>query len=237
MKTSIQGKPSIVRAHDIWADGSCFQKVIPTQWAEGHEVMDAQYGLDTPKGDAAISHPHLERTKLWRSNSINTPDTNQRRQHQGPTRDVARWTRHIMTSLAVLAMMAVAGSAAAQKHEYPPQSAYLMARDAEVSLARSAAPAHISGRATVKVLTPNGYEVAETGDNGFVCIVMRGWADSGIYTPVAFRLLGYEARIRAPVCFTPDAVRMVLPFYDLRRSPSRIARITPPSRKRHGPRP
>jgi pimeloyl-ACP methyl ester carboxylesterase len=51
MKTSMQGKPSIVFAHGIWADGSCFQKLIPTLRAEGHDVMAAQYGLDTLRGD------------------------------------------------------------------------------------------------------------------------------------------------------------------------------------------
>jgi len=44
-------KPSIVFAHGIWADGSCFQKLIPALRAEGHDVMAAQYGLDTLKGD------------------------------------------------------------------------------------------------------------------------------------------------------------------------------------------
>ncbi|HWX35652.1 MAG TPA: alpha/beta hydrolase [Steroidobacteraceae bacterium] len=44
-------KPSIVFAHGIWADGSCFQKLIPTLRADGHKVMAAQYGLDTLKGD------------------------------------------------------------------------------------------------------------------------------------------------------------------------------------------
>ena len=44
-------KPSIVFAHGIWADGSCFQKLIPTLRVEGHQVMAAQYGLDTLKGD------------------------------------------------------------------------------------------------------------------------------------------------------------------------------------------
>ena len=44
-------KPGIVFAHGIWADGSCFQKLIPTLKAEGHDVMAAQYGLDTLKGD------------------------------------------------------------------------------------------------------------------------------------------------------------------------------------------
>ena len=46
-------KPSIVFVHGIWADGSSFSKVIPTLQAEGHEVMAAQYGLDTLAGDVA----------------------------------------------------------------------------------------------------------------------------------------------------------------------------------------
>ena len=49
-----------------------------------------------------------------------------------------------------------------------------MPRAAEVALARSAAPLHISERATIKVLTASGYEVVREGDNGFVCMVMRG---------------------------------------------------------------
>jgi hypothetical protein len=44
---SSQAKPSIVFAHGLWADGSCFGKLIPTLQAEGHEVIAAQYGLDT----------------------------------------------------------------------------------------------------------------------------------------------------------------------------------------------
>src|SRR5271168_2676346 len=46
-------KPSIVFCHGIWADGSCFSKVIPTLQAEGHQVIAAQYGLDTVAGDVA----------------------------------------------------------------------------------------------------------------------------------------------------------------------------------------
>src|SRR5271167_4428290 len=44
-------KPSIVFAHGIWADGTCFQKLIPALRAEGHGVIAVQYGLDTLKGD------------------------------------------------------------------------------------------------------------------------------------------------------------------------------------------
>jgi pimeloyl-ACP methyl ester carboxylesterase len=47
------GKASIVFAHGIWADGSCFSKLIPALQAEGHEVYASQHGLDTLEGDVA----------------------------------------------------------------------------------------------------------------------------------------------------------------------------------------
>ncbi|HET8852301.1 MAG TPA: alpha/beta hydrolase [Ktedonobacteraceae bacterium] len=46
-------KPSIVFAHGLWADGSCFSKLIPTLQAEGHEVVSTQNSLDTLEGDVA----------------------------------------------------------------------------------------------------------------------------------------------------------------------------------------
>jgi pimeloyl-ACP methyl ester carboxylesterase len=46
-------KPSIVFAHGIWADGSCFSKLIPTLQAEGHEVYASQHGLNTLENDVA----------------------------------------------------------------------------------------------------------------------------------------------------------------------------------------
>jgi hypothetical protein len=48
---SKQPKPGIVFAHGLWADGSCFQKLIPTLQADGHEVICSQHGLDSLKGD------------------------------------------------------------------------------------------------------------------------------------------------------------------------------------------
>ena len=48
-------KPSIVFCHGIWADGSCFNKVIPTLQAEGHQVIAAQYGLDSLASDVDAS--------------------------------------------------------------------------------------------------------------------------------------------------------------------------------------
>src|SRR6267378_2063113 len=56
-----QTKPSIVFCHGIWADGSCFDKVIPTVQAEGHQVIASQYGLDTLAGDVATVRRTLGR--------------------------------------------------------------------------------------------------------------------------------------------------------------------------------
>ena len=46
-----QNPLSIVFAHGLWADGSCFSKVIPALQAEGHEVVSTQNSLDTLQGD------------------------------------------------------------------------------------------------------------------------------------------------------------------------------------------
>jgi len=64
------------------------------------------------------------------------------------------------------------------KQPYPtmaPVEQYLMDRDAEIALARSAAPDAISRDASVIVLTRHGYETAVPGTNGWVCWVGRGW--------------------------------------------------------------
>ena len=54
-------KPSIVFAHGLWADGSCFSKLIPALQAEGHEVMASQHGLDSLAGDVAAVKACLAR--------------------------------------------------------------------------------------------------------------------------------------------------------------------------------
>jgi pimeloyl-ACP methyl ester carboxylesterase len=46
-------KPSIVFAHGLWADGSCFSKLIPALQAEGHQVIASQHALDSVEGDVA----------------------------------------------------------------------------------------------------------------------------------------------------------------------------------------
>src|SRR5438876_12397028 len=88
-------------------------------------------------------------------------------------------------TLTVVACATAALSAHAQEMKavkYPPLSAYMMPRDAEIALAKSAAPPDISGRATIKVLTSGGFEVADEGDNGFVCLVMRGFTGAPAFT-------------------------------------------------------
>jgi len=54
-------KLSIVFCHGIWADGSCFNKLIPTLQAEGYEVISAQYGLDSLAADVAAVKRTLSR--------------------------------------------------------------------------------------------------------------------------------------------------------------------------------
>jgi pimeloyl-ACP methyl ester carboxylesterase len=58
---SAQSKPSIVFCHGLWADGSCFSKVILTLQAEGHQVIAAQYGLNTVADDIATVKSTLGR--------------------------------------------------------------------------------------------------------------------------------------------------------------------------------
>src|SRR6201987_6345953 len=53
--------PSIVFCHGIWADGSCFSKVIPALQAEGHQCIAAQYSLNTTADDIATVQRALGR--------------------------------------------------------------------------------------------------------------------------------------------------------------------------------
>jgi len=123
--------------------------------------------------------------------------------------------RKIMARLILLLVSMQAASVRGQSPKYPPLSEYMMTPDAEVALARSAAPENISAHATVKILTASGYKVAAQGDNGFVCIVMRG-CGAPTFTPAQFRDLVYYAKLRAPICFNPIASRTVLPLQELR---------------------
>jgi hypothetical protein len=86
-----------------------------------------------------------------------------------------------------------------------------MDRDAEIALARSAAPDAISHDASVVVLTRHGYETAVQGKNGWVCMVGRGWG--AMFDHPEF----WNPKVRAAACFNPPAARSVLP-YDYKRA-------------------
>jgi hypothetical protein len=116
---------------------------------------------------------------------------------------------------AILIFTVTIPSYAQGQTQYSPLSEYLMPQDAEIALARSAAPANVSDRATIKVFTESGFEVAIEGDNGFVCMVMRAWS-APTYTPEAFRDFVYYAPLRAPICFNPIAAQTMMPYYELR---------------------
>jgi hypothetical protein len=121
--------------------------------------------------------------------------------------------RRIALLAALAALPAV--QAGAQQSKYPPLDRYLMPRAAEIALARTAAPPSVSGHATIKVLTRSGFEVAERGDNGNVCRVIRGFSAPS-FTPKPFRDLVYDPTVRAPICFTAPAAKVAMPYYELR---------------------
>jgi hypothetical protein len=78
--------------------------------------------------------------------------------------------------------------------------------NAEIALARSAAPKAISDNAEVMVLDRKGYTTAAKGTNGFVCMVLRSWT-AGIDDPDF-----WNPKIRSPICFNAPAARSYLPI-------------------------
>ena len=82
---------------------------------------------------------------------------------------------------------------------------YLMSQDAEIALARSAAPESLSKDADVLVLDRHGYRAAIKGRNGVVCVAKRSWT-AGLDDPDF-----WNPKLRAPICFNPPAARSYLP--------------------------
>ena len=91
--------------------------------------------------------------------------------------------------------------------EMAPLARYLMPHDAEIALARSAAPPSISGDATIMVLGDKGYETVVKGSGKFLCLVQRSWGapfdDAEFWNPES----------RGPVCYNAAAARSVVPAY------------------------
>lgn len=117
---------------------------------------------------------------------------------------------------ALLVVLGMAHYTMAQETNTPypkmaPIDQYLMPdRNAEIALARSAAPDSISRDATILVLTPHGYETAVQGTNGFVCMVGRAWGAAFDWTEF------WNPKIRAADCMNPQAARSILPIAYLR---------------------
>ncbi len=100
-----------------------------------------------------------------------------------------------------------------KKDPYPtmaPVEQYMMERDAEIALARSAAPVNISRDATVLVMGRRGYDTAAEGKNGFVCLVERAWMAP--FDNPEF----WNPKNRSPDCYNPPAARTVLPLIKMR---------------------
>jgi hypothetical protein len=120
-----------------------------------------------------------------------------------------------LRSFALIIMLGAAWRALAQdaKAPYPsmaPLDQYLIAdRNAEIALARSAAPESISRDAEVLVLGRHGYETAVKGKNGFVCVVERGWMGPFNGDDAANF---WNPKLRGPVCYNPPAARSILPL-------------------------
>jgi hypothetical protein len=125
------------------------------------------------------------------------------------TRNQIRIT--LLSGFALIAALIASQPVAAQdaKQPYPsmaPIEQYLLDRDAEIALARSAAPDAISHDASVIVLTRHGYETAMEGKNGWVCWVGRGWM--AMFDHPEF----WNPKVRAAECINPPAARSVLPY-------------------------
>jgi len=120
-----------------------------------------------------------------------------------------------LRSFTLIIVLGAAWQAPAQdaKAPYPsmaPFDQYLIAdRNAEIALARSAAPESISRDAEVLVLGRHGYETAVKGKNGFVCVVERGWMGPFNGEDAANF---WNPKIRGPVCYNPPAARSILPL-------------------------
>jgi len=111
------------------------------------------------------------------------------------------------------------------KSPYPsmaPLAQYFMAdRNAEIALARTAAPKSISADATVMILGSHGYQTAVQGNNGFVCVVERAWMSPFDHPEF------WNPRNRSPICYNPAAARSILP-YTFKRTEFVLAGLSKP---------
>jgi hypothetical protein len=128
-------------------------------------------------------------------------------------RAATRKTTIIMALALAISIGFRAPEAVAQSEQYSkmaPFDQYLMDRNAEILLARSAAPDSISSDATIRVLGRQGYETAVRGKNGFVCMVERSWMEP--FDAPEF----WNPKVRGAECLNAQAARSIVPIVDLR---------------------
>src|SRR5689334_14161601 len=87
-----------------------------------------------------------------------------------------------------------------------PIEQYRMDRDAEIAMARTAAPPSISRDAEILVLGQKNFETAVHGKNGFVCLVGRAFG--GPLNNPEF----WNPKNRSPICLNPPAARSLMPY-------------------------
>lgn len=117
-----------------------------------------------------------------------------------------RWQRIVVGVLGMVVLpLLVWSQGAAPYKSMAPVEQYRMQRDAELEMARSAAPESISRNAEILVLGAKAYETAAKGTNGFVCMVQRSWA-AGL-DDVDF----WNPKLRGPICMNAAAAHSILP--------------------------
>ena len=103
-----------------------------------------------------------------------------------------------------------AQTAATPYPEMAPVDQYLMPQQAEIVLARSAAPPSISDHAEVLVMDRHGYKTAVKGTNGFVCFVERSWTNRLNHRDF------WNPKVRAPFCVNAAAAHSYLPITEMK---------------------
>jgi hypothetical protein len=107
-------------------------------------------------------------------------------------------SKHLLILLSGVLSSSAAIQAVAQ--ELPKLYDASVPRERQIALAESAAPAEVSSKATIYVLSAKGYEKAREGTNGFSCFVSRHFVKPT------------ETTVE-PQCFDAEGTRTLLPIY------------------------
>jgi len=110
------------------------------------------------------------------------------------------WTKLFAVGALSMGLLSSTAAIRAMAQELPKVYNASMPREQQITLAESAAPAEVSGKATVYVLGPKGYEKAREGTNGFSCFVGRHFVKPT------------ETTIE-PTCFDAEGSRTLLLVY------------------------